>query len=195
MSWFSWFSLQDYILYFSQKSPLFHGQEWLPGPVPRKPPMTPQLDTTTGHHNFDHFRHFDSLIVSKRSLVNHGDRPWCSRCGTRGGWVVGVVPGVWGGAGHGRSLVPPRGMGPGLISPLCPHCFPTVALLGPILTLLDPILTLFGPNSDPFWPHFGLILAWFWPKTTTFRTLFRPFFVNFRKFTHFGHFSQVLSGP
>ena len=86
-----------------------------------------------------------------------------------------VVPGGGAGTrgsgvrGDGRSRVPPRGTGPGALSPLCLHCFPTV---GPIWPHLDPFWTYlasFGPFLDPFW----LSLASFWLSLASFWLSFR----------------------
>ena len=61
-----------------------------------------------------------------------------------GGAVVGTRGMVYGGVG--RSMVAPRGTGPGAPCPTVSHCTATV---GPYLASFGLILPLWGP----IWPH------------------------------------------
>ena len=79
----------------------------------------------------------------------------------------GVVPGVWGWYRVVRTLVVPRGTGPGV---LFGRVFPVLTLFGrvfPVLSLFGPVLATFGP----IWPYFSHIWPYFshiWPYLALF---------------------------
>ena len=94
--------------------------------------------------------------------------------------------------GHGRSLVPPRGTGPGAlattVSPLFPHCGPTRDLIWPRRDLIWPRWDLIWPHFASFRPDFGLFL----PKITENSPKSGHFPENNWKFTKKWSFSWIL---
>ena len=114
----------------------------------------------------------------------------------------GVVPGVVGYGGMVRTLVLPRGTGPGVHFPLYPHCIPTGDHFGHFFDQFSTILDTFSTSFDPFWPDFGLILVRKVPKMTKFswksdnfheNPSFYPFSVSIGQFCQ--NSFQPLSNP